>query len=187
MKEPRGRLAGWVLAGILSLAGRAEAHHSFSVFDGEKTIEIRGVVVDFKLRNPHSSLVVDGLAFVDGVSQGRGAERWEIEADATAPMRTSGIDENTFRVGDPITIFANPHRQEGFHFARARSLNAADGKQYLLGFRGSDRIYNPTLQRMLGRESALAANVSNNRGGIDRIAGRWQQPLPGSRTVLCCR
>jgi hypothetical protein len=179
MKESRGRLAGRVLAGILSLAGRAEAHHSFSVFDGEKTVEIRGVVVDFKLRNPHSSLVVDGLAFVDGASQGRGAERWEIEADATAPMRTSGIDEDTFRVGDPITIVANPHREEGFLFARARSLNAADGKQYLLGFRGSDRIYNPTLQRMLGREPALAANVSNNRAGVDRIAGRWQQPLPG--------
>jgi hypothetical protein len=179
MNEPRSCLAGWVLAGTLSLAGHAEAHHSFSVFDGEKTVEIRGVVVDFKLRNPHSSFVVDGLAFVDGVAQGREAERWEIEADATAPMRTSGIDENTFRVGDPITIFANPHRQERFLFARARSLNSADGKQYLLGFRASDRIYNPTLQRMLGREPALVANVSNDRAGVDRIAGRWQQPLPG--------
>ncbi len=179
MKEQRSRLADWVLAGILSLAGHAQAHHSFSVFDGDRTVEIRGVIVDFKLRNPHSSLVVDGLAFVDSVPQRREAERWEIEADATAPMRTSGIDENTFRVGDPITIFANPHRQEGFLFARARSLTAADGEQYLLGFRASDRIYNPTLQRMLGREPAVTANASNNRAGVGGIAGRWQQPLPG--------
>ena len=179
MKELRGRLPSWVLAGILFLAGGAEAHHSFAVFDGEKTVEIRGVIVDFKLRNPHSSLVVDGLAFIDGVSQGNEAERWEIEADATAPMRTSGIDESTFRVGDPITILANPHRQSGFLFARARALSAADGKEYLLGFRASDRIYSPTLQRMVGRGPTPAADVSNNRSGVDRIAGRWQQPLPG--------
>jgi hypothetical protein len=175
----RRRLPGWVIAGALLLAGQSEAHHSFAVFDGDKTIEIRGVIVDFKLRNPHSSLVVDGLVFIDGVPQGRGAERWEIEADATAPMRTSGIDESTFSVGHPITILANPHKQRGFRFARARSLSAADGKEYLLGFRGSDRIYSPTLQRMLGREPGPVASVTNNRLGVDRIAGRWQQPLSG--------
>jgi hypothetical protein len=179
MNQPRGRLLGGVLAGIFLVSGRAGAHHSFSVFDAEKTLEIRGVVVDFKLRNPHSSLVVDGVAFTDGVAQGSRVERWEIEADATAPMRTSGIDENTFRVGDAITILANPHRQSGFLFARARALNAANGKEYLLGFRGSDRIYNPTLQRLVGRGPTPGASVPNNRSGVDRIAGRWQQPLSG--------
>lgn len=166
------------IVGALFQADRSEAHHSFAVFDGEKTAEIRGVVVDFKLRNPHSSLVVDGLVFVDGVPQGRGAERWEIEADATAPMRTSGIDESTFSVGDPITILANPHKQPGFRFARARSLRAADGKEFLLGFRGSDRIYSPTLQRMLGRQPGLVANAPDDRLDVDNVAGRWQQPLP---------
>jgi hypothetical protein len=179
MKVLRCRLSSWIVAGAWFVAGPSEAHHSFAVFDGAKTVEIRGAVVDFKLRNPHSSLVVDGLAFIDGVPQGRGAERWEIEADATAPMRTSGIDESSFRVGDAITILANPHRQEGFLFARARSLSTADGKEFLLGFRGSDRIYSPTLQRLVGRGPELAADVPNNRLGVDRIAGRWQQPLPG--------
>jgi hypothetical protein len=175
-----------VIVGALFVAARSEAHHSFAVFDGDKTAEIRGIVVDFKLRNPHSSLVVDGLVFIDGIPQGRGAERWEIEADATAPMRTSGIDESTFRVGDPITILANPHKQPGFRFARARSLRAADGKEFLLGFRGSDRIYSPSLQRMLGRQPGLVANVPKDRLGVGEIAGRWQQPLPSrsDRSVL---
>jgi hypothetical protein len=166
------------IVGGLFPADRSEGHHSFAVFDGEMTAEIRGFVVDFKLRNPHSSLVVDGLVFVDGVPQGRGAERWEIEADATAPMRTSGIDESTFSVGDPITVLANPHRQPGFRFARARSLRAADGEEFLLGFRGSDRIYSPTLERMLGRQPGLIANAPDDRLGVDNVAGRWQQPLP---------
>jgi hypothetical protein len=172
-------LSGWIVVAAWVPAGSSEAHHSFSVFDAAKTVEIRGVVVDFKLRNPHSSFVVDGLAFVDGVPQRREVERWEIEADATAPMRTSGIDERTFRVGDAITILANPHRQEGFLFARARSLSSADGKEFLLGFRASDRVYSPSLQRMLGRGPELAATVPSDRHGVERIAGRWQQPLPG--------
>ena len=101
MKELRGRLPSWVLAGILFLAGRAEAHHSFAVFDGEKTVEIRGVVVDFKLRNPPSSLVVDGLAFIDGVSQGNGAEPWQgivtaQQARPCSPMHLRAIPRTPF-------------------------------------------------------------------------------------------
>ena len=177
------RLFAWSVVGACFLVPPSQAHHSFSVFDAAKTVEIRGVVVDFKLRNPHSSFVIDGVAFVDGIPRERGVERWEIEADATAPMRTSGIDERTFSVGDRITIVANPHRQEGFRFARARSLSAADGEEFLLGFRGSDRVFSPTLQRMVGREPELATDVPNTRFGVERIAGRWQQPLPGRSDV----
>ncbi|MGY8789556.1 MAG: DUF6152 family protein, partial [Pseudomonadales bacterium] len=39
------------------------AHHSFSLhFDMSTRIEIRGTVVDFKLRSPHASMVVDGIS-----------------------------------------------------------------------------------------------------------------------------
>lgn len=172
------RLSSIAVAGALLFASTSEGHHSFAVFDADTEIEIRGVVVDFKLRNPHSSIVLDGLVFVDGVRQGTGVERWEIEADASAPMRTSGIDEQTFQVGDPITVLANPNKQQGFRFARARSLTAKDGEEFLLGFRGSDRVYSPTLQRMLGREQRLT-DVAVEGIGINRIAGRWQQPLSG--------
>jgi len=173
-----GGVSGWLFASALLLARGSEAHHSFAVFDADKAVEIRGVIVDFKLRNPHSSIVVDGLVFIDGLRQATAAERWEIEADATAPMRTSGIDESTFQAGDPLTVLANPHKQQGFRFARARSLTTKDGKTFLLGFRDSDRVYSPTLQRVLGR-AQQSADTKIDAVGVDRIAGRWQQPLPG--------
>ena len=40
-------------------ANIAGAHHSTAVFTMDKVVELRGVVVDFKLRSPHSSFVVD--------------------------------------------------------------------------------------------------------------------------------
>ena len=57
------------------------AHHSFSLhFDMSTRIEIRGTVVDFKLRSPHASMVVDGISYVDGIAQENDMQRWEIES-----------------------------------------------------------------------------------------------------------
>lgn len=158
------------------LAARAEAHHSFAVFDRSRALEIRGVVVELRLRNPHSSLVVDGRAFVDGEPQSDAAERWEIEADASAAMQTSGIADETFRPGDPIVVTASPHRERP-RFAKASVLEAADGSRFELGFRGSSRVFSPSLRRALRLDPAQdAAPAGPGTAPLERIAGRWQQP-----------
>ena len=54
----------------------AQAHHSFSLhFDMSRQMEIRGTVVDFKLRSPHASMVVDGISYIDGEPQETIAQR----------------------------------------------------------------------------------------------------------------
>ncbi len=58
-----------------------------AIYDRGKTIEIRGTIANFKLRNPHSSFVIDRVRFAEGAAQSRALERWEIEADATAFMK----------------------------------------------------------------------------------------------------
>ena len=58
------RLAVTLCVLVSALASQpVRAHHSTAVFDRDKLVELRGVVVDFKLRSPHSSLVVDARAF----------------------------------------------------------------------------------------------------------------------------
>ena len=155
----------------------AQAHHSPTVFDLSRTIEIRGTLLDFKLRNPHSSFVMEGEVFVDGVSGGANIARWEIESDATAIMRTSGIDADTFKPGDRVTIVAWPHRDAAFRFALARSLTAADGKEFLFRFRGSNRIFSPSLQRLLNVQMAAPEAPAPRSVGVARIVGRWQPPV----------
>jgi hypothetical protein len=69
-----------VLHGLL-LTSTTEAHHSAAIFDAEKEIELRGVVVDFKLRSPHSSFVVDARVFSkDGAPLDDHVARWEVES-----------------------------------------------------------------------------------------------------------
>ena len=56
-----------LFAAIISVvAVSVQAHHSFTAhFDMASRIEIRGTVVDFKLRSPHGSMIVDGISYVN--------------------------------------------------------------------------------------------------------------------------
>jgi hypothetical protein len=120
-----GMLAG---AGLASVA---YGHHSVVThFDMTRTIEIRGTVVDFKLRSPHASMVVEGISYVDGVAQETEAQRWEIESQAAPGLRAMGISRDTFSPGDAITVIAAPNRQPGFRFVNSSNFTDATGRQY---------------------------------------------------------
>jgi hypothetical protein len=157
------------------------AHHSTAVFDRDKLVELRGVVVDFKLRSPHSSLIVDARVFMDGQPRGNAVQRWEIESEALPPMRTMGIDADTFKPGDAITIVATPHRDASFKFAHAQVMTAENGKSF--GITSSNRVFSPSLRQALppADESELPAPqdaaVAPDVVGLERLEGRWQQPL----------
>jgi hypothetical protein len=159
------------------LSAYAHAHHSFAVFDLGKRIELRGEVVEFKLRSPHSSFVVNARVFVEGEPRG-GVETWRIESDALAILRTIGIDVQTFQPNDAITIMAAPTREPDVRFAHAFVLIAADGTRY--SRESSNRIFSPSLRpggtaaRGAPGEQVVAAG--SEARGIDRMSGRWQQP-----------
>jgi len=153
--------------------GDASAHHSAAVFDNTKKVELRGTIVDFKLRNPHSSFVLDARTFVDGKPSGR-VERWEIESEASSMLRSLGIDAQTFEVGDPITIRAWPNRDSGFRFAHAFEILDAFGAEYALT--NSTRLFSPSL-RAAADKPAIDKPAAASGNGIARLVGRWQQPL----------
>ena len=148
----------FILAAVLVLP--AQAHHSFTAnFDMSRQIELRGTVVDFKLRSPHSSVVVDAISYIDGVAQQDAPQRWEIESMATAGMRRMGVTGETFKAGDSITIIGNPNRQPEFRFINSSNFTLADGSSY--NFRESEPY-----------QQAGEGAVAGVRG-IDRLAGRW--------------
>jgi hypothetical protein len=174
---------------IAVLARPVQAHHSTAVFALDKMIELRGVVVDFKLRSPHSSLIVDARAFADGQSRGAGVERWEIEWDALAALKTIGIEATTFKPGDVVTITGSPHRDPNFRFLHAQTVVNAQGEVFSI--LKSDRVYSPSFKKVAeasGRELALkeSPTVAAGTHGIARLVGRWQQPLTptGTESVL---
>jgi len=149
------------LAGLLTCS--VLAHHSVTThFDMTRSIEIRGVVVDFKLRSPHASLVVDGQSYVDGVLQDESVQRWEIESSAAPGLRAMGIAPDTFKPGEAITVLAAPNRQPGFRFVNSSNFIAADGTRYSRA--SAERVQTAASDSVVALE------------GVARMAGRWSAP-----------
>jgi hypothetical protein len=120
---------------VVAALGTARAHHSVTgSFDITKSIEITGEVVEWRFRNPHTLLVVDGTAAIGGTRDDV-ERRWEIESSAAAGLRASGVDEKTFVPGARVTVKGFPHRNPTTYranaFANAGAFLDANGKDIL--------------------------------------------------------
>jgi hypothetical protein len=91
--------------GILALAAwtsRAEAHHSFSVFDTETNKELEGEVIELQWTNPHIFLCIN-VANADGSTT-----RWGLEGMSPNFLGRRGWTKNTFKPGDNVKVVIWP-------------------------------------------------------------------------------
>jgi len=99
-----GLVLGSVI-GILALAAwtpRAEAHHSFSVFDMTTNKELEGEVVEFQWTNPHTWTWIE-VTNADGSKT-----RWGLEGMSPNYLGRRGWTKNTFTPGDKIKVVVWP-------------------------------------------------------------------------------
>ena len=110
----------WLIALPLLAAMPASAHHSYSMFDMAKTIELKATVTQFKWQNPHSFILAD-------VEVPGGRENWAIEMTAPANLVQEGWKRTSLKAGDKVTIWVHPLRSgaKGGSYAGVR---LADGK-----------------------------------------------------------
>ena len=92
----------FLAAAVFGLAGTAAAHHSSAMFDGQKLIEVTGVVNEFQYTNPHSWLLVD-VTNDDG-----SVTTWGFEAEGPSTLMRAGIRLSDLPPGTEITIRGNP-------------------------------------------------------------------------------
>jgi hypothetical protein len=97
------RLPGFLL--FISVAihfQAAHAHHSASMFDTSRIVEVSGVVREFQYTNPHSWLLVD-VTNADG-----SVTTWGFEAEGPSTLMRAGIRKGDLPPGTAITIRGNP-------------------------------------------------------------------------------
>ena len=88
---------------LAALTIPAAAHHSYSMFDMQKTVVLEAEVVRFKWQNPH--------AFIEAeVRAGEARERWAIEMTSPNNLTQSGWKRTTLRPGDRVRIYVHPLR-----------------------------------------------------------------------------
>ena len=98
----KSRILALGCVAALALAAPAFGHHSFAMFDSDKTVELEGTVKEFQWTNPHSWLQV---LVVDGAGQ---EIEWSLELGSPAQIARRGWRPRTVSPGDTVSVALNP-------------------------------------------------------------------------------
>jgi Family of unknown function (DUF6152) len=103
-----------LLLGVAAAAALATspvfAHHSAAMFDSNKVVVLRGTMVSFTNMNPHAWISILGTPDDNGTPSKKKPERWDIEATAPITLAMQGIQSDTLKPGDKLTIAIRPLR-----------------------------------------------------------------------------
>jgi Family of unknown function (DUF6152) len=112
------------LAGIAAAISAipALAHHSFAMFDGEKTKVLEGTVKEFQWTNPHSWILLT-------VDNDKGQpEQWAIEMGGPGRLAGQGWSSATLTPGMKIKAVVHPLR-DGANGGQFMAVTLPDGTQ----------------------------------------------------------
>ena len=114
---PKYKLSILTVVLVLVCVGSAFAHHSFAAtYFADQTITIKGSLVEFLFRNPHSFLKVSAPDD-KGVMQ-----TWSVEWGGGAQLSNAHVTRDTLKSGDQVTITGNPGRDPDEHRIRLKSI-----------------------------------------------------------------
>lgn len=111
---------------LVSLASAsAIAHHSFAVhYDGGRIESVSGVVEEFRFRNPH------GVIRVNGASSDGTEGTWTIETNSPNILKRRGWTEESIKAGDEVVIEGFP-ANDGSLAMRVYRVTFADGRELI--------------------------------------------------------
>jgi hypothetical protein len=116
------KLRTFGLAGIAvaMCAGSALAHHSFAMFDAEKTVNLDGTVKEFQWTNPHAWIMLNVA------KDGGEAQQWAIEMNGPGGLARQGWRPKTLTPGMPVKLTIHPLR-DGSAGGQFMSIVLPDG------------------------------------------------------------
>jgi hypothetical protein len=110
---------GWL---ALAAAMPGLAHHSMAaMYDEKKNVTLKGAVTDYEWQNPHVFIYIEA-------DSGASVGDWAIELPSRIELKRVGWTRDSVKVGDSITVEANPAR-DGSKKVAAKSVTLASGKK----------------------------------------------------------
>ena len=107
---------------MLTLAPIVEAHHSVATFFFlDKTTELKGVVKEFRLVNPHM------LMKLEVTTPSGEKELWTLTGGVTGDLRAAGWTPEAIKFGDLVTVEGAPARNPDAKGMYVRKLTRPDG------------------------------------------------------------
>ncbi len=86
-----------------AITAPAFAHHSFAMFDAQKTVTLQGTVKEFEWVNPHS-----WLRFTVNDEKTGKPVLWAIELSSPGRLVTMGMRADSVKPGDAVSVTFHP-------------------------------------------------------------------------------
>lgn len=107
---------------LLPPAMGAAAHHAVSmVYQPERTVSVSGTVEQFRFQNPHC------VVFLRRTDDEGVDERWIVEWEGSSALRRRGVNADSLKAGDAVTLKGFPARDGSTQMA-LHTVEFADGR-----------------------------------------------------------
>ena len=97
------KIFGFAAAAAVACSAPAFAHHSFSMFDADKTVTLNGTVKELEWTNPHAWLRV----MVNDATSGK-AVQYAVEMGSPGQQARVGWKPDSVKAGDKVTVKIHP-------------------------------------------------------------------------------
>ena len=112
------------ILGLCLVASVAQAHHSLSAYDQNRSVTAEGTVEDYHFSNPHPVLMIAVTA------PSGGKQIWRLEMDNLHELVDVGISKTTFKYGDKVTATGWPDKSSPTGVYLRRLDRPSDGLRY---------------------------------------------------------
>jgi len=126
------KFAGATALVAIAISAPAFAHHSFSMFDQDKTVTMKGTVKELEWTNPHSWLRVMIVDQANGK-----AMQWAFEMGPPTAQIARGWKPDSLKPGDAVTVNVHPLK-DGSRGGQLVNATLPDGRT--VGGAGAPRI-----------------------------------------------
>jgi AICAR transformylase/IMP cyclohydrolase PurH len=96
-------LTAATIANFLAVeTGKASAHHGWSEYNSQQTLNINGEIQNVRYENPHTVIEV----------KTKDNKVWQAVLAPPSRMQRRGLPENTLQVGQQVKLVGYPHRTD---------------------------------------------------------------------------
>ncbi len=123
--KPMFRKAALVsaIAGLGLAAVPVSAHHTASMFESVKIVELTGTITEVRWTNPHVNVLVSAA-----MTGGKPAA-WLLEMTSPGNLTRNGWSKTSLKPGDKVVLEINPLKDDSANGGRLKKATLVDSGQ----------------------------------------------------------